>query len=175
MARAHEAVRAAADVGVTLWELDEVAAGVLAEHGAQPAFLGYHPHFAPTPFPGAICASVNEVIVHGIPDRRELGDGDLISIDIGAVLDGWVGDAARSFVVGTADPQDEQLIAHTGAVLQAGIDAAQVGNRLGDIGHAIGTIPISESTLNGNSRVGAPTGSFEVRSARAERRCYAGS
>lgn len=140
VALAHDAMRAAADVGVSLGELDAVAADVLAEHGATSAFLGYHPGFAPRPFPGVICASVNDVIVHGIPDDRRLEDGDLVSIDFGAILDGWVGDAARSFIVGTPRPEDAALITHTEQALQAGIEASQPGNRLGDVGHAIATV-----------------------------------
>ena len=140
VARAHEAMRAVAGVGVTLKELDAVAADVLDEHGATSAFLDYHPPFAPTPFPGVICASVNDVIVHGIPDDQALEDGDLLSIDFGAILDGWVGDAAASYIIGTPRPADEELIAHTDAALHAGIEAAQPGNRLGDVGHAIATI-----------------------------------
>lgn len=140
VARAHEAMRAAADVGVTLADLDEVARKVLAEHGADSAFLDYKPAFAPTPFPGVICSSVNDVIVHGIPSDQALQDGDLVSIDFGAILDGWVGDAAVSFIVGSPRPQDEELIATTDRALYAGIEAAQAGNRLGDISHAVGTI-----------------------------------
>jgi methionyl aminopeptidase len=140
VALAHEAMRVAADVGVSLKELDEVAADVLAEHGATSAFLGYQPGFATSPFPGVICASVNDVIVHGIPDDRRLADGDLLSIDFGAILNGWVGDAAVSFVVGTPRERDLALIERTEAALAAGIAAARPGNRLGDIGHAIQTI-----------------------------------
>jgi methionyl aminopeptidase len=140
VALAHDAMQAVAAVGVTLEELDEVAAGVLAEHGASSAFKGYHPSFAPAPFPGVICASVNDVVVHGIPGPQRLEDGDLLSIDFGAVLRGWVGDAARSYVVGTPRPEDLELIAHCDQALQAGIDAAQPGNRMGDIGHAVSTI-----------------------------------
>ena len=140
VAYAHDAIAEVADVGVSLRELDDVVRKVIADHGATSSFLGYHPHFAPTPFPGVICASVNDEIVHGIPDDRRLADGDLVSIDIGISLDGWVGDAARSFVVGEPRPEDEALIAHTTEALEAGIAAARPGNRLGDIGHAISTI-----------------------------------
>ena len=140
VALAHEAMFAAADVGVTLAELDAVAAGVLEEHGADSAFLGYQPGFAPSPFPGVICASVNDVVVHGIPDEQALQDGDLLSIDFGAILGGWVGDAARSYVVGTPRQEDLDLIARTEQALHAGIEAAVPGNRLGDVGHAIATI-----------------------------------
>jgi methionyl aminopeptidase len=140
VARALAAVRAAAAVGVTLRELDEIADRVIRDAGATPAFRGYHPHFAPTPFPGTICASVNEVIVHGIPDDTPLQDGDLLSIDCGAHLDGWTGDAAFSAVIGTADPRDEALIEVTREALWAGIEQARPGNRIGDIAAAIGEV-----------------------------------
>lgn len=139
VARALQEVRTHADVGVSLAELDEVASGVIEDAGAKPAFLDYHPSWAPTPFPGVICTSVNDAVVHGIPDETRLADGDLVSIDCGAFLHGWCGDAAISFVVGRADPADEALIDATAAALRRGIDAAQPGSRLGDIGHAIGS------------------------------------
>jgi methionyl aminopeptidase len=138
--RAHVRMRETATVGTTLAELDAIAREVLAEHGATSPFLGYHPHFAPSPFPGVICASVNDVVVHGFPTDQVLADGDLVSIDLGAVLNGWVGDAAVSFVVGEADPADLALIAHTEEALHAGIAAAVPGNRMGDIAAAIGAI-----------------------------------
>ncbi|MFJ8805915.1 type I methionyl aminopeptidase [Streptomyces sp. NPDC102490] len=140
VARALTAVRQAADVGVSLLELDAVAHEVLREAGAGSPFLGYRPSFAPTPFPGVICASVNDAIVHGIPDGYRLRDGDLVSIDCGALLDGWAGDSALSFVVGTPRPADVTLIETAERALEAGIDAAVVGNRIGDIAHAIGTV-----------------------------------
>lgn len=137
---ALQAVREAAAVGVTLLELDAVAAQVLDGAGAVSAFRGYQPTFARTPFPGVICSSVNEVVVHGIPDATPLRDGDLLSIDCGAVLDGWVGDAAFSMVVGAQDPDDLDLIEDTRRALHAGIAAAVPGARLGDIGSAVGSI-----------------------------------
>ncbi|MFF1548042.1 type I methionyl aminopeptidase [Streptomyces sp. NPDC058291] len=140
VARALTAVREAADVGVTLLELDEVAHDVLREAGASSPFLGYRPSFAPTPFPAVICASVNDAIVHGVPTRHRLRDGDLVSIDCGAELNGWVGDSAISFTVGRARPQDVRLIETAERALAAGIEAAVVGNRVGDIAHAIGTV-----------------------------------
>ncbi|MEU5144246.1 type I methionyl aminopeptidase [Streptomyces sp. BBFR25] len=140
VARALTAVRQAADVGVSLLELDAVAHEVLREAGAGSPFLGYRPSFAPTPFPGVICASVNDAIVHGIPDGYRLRDGDLVSIDCGALLDGWAGDSALSFVVGTPRPADVTLIETAERALEAGIGAAVVGNRIGDIAHAIGTV-----------------------------------
>lgn len=140
VARALTAVRQAADVGVSLLELDAVAHEVLREAGAGSPFLGYRPSFALTPFPGVICASVNDAIVHGIPDGYRLRDGDLVSIDCGALLEGWAGDSALSFVVGTPRPADVTLIETAERALEAGIGAAVVGNRIGDIAHAIGTV-----------------------------------
>ncbi|TXS39133.1 type I methionyl aminopeptidase [Streptomyces sp. OR43] len=134
------AAREAATVGVSLRELDEVAHGVLREAGAGSPFLNYRPHFAPTPFPGVICASVNDAIVHGIPNDLRLRDGDLVSIDAGATLDGWCGDSAISFIVGRARPEDTRLVDTAFEALEAGIAAAVVGNRIGDIAHAIGTV-----------------------------------
>ncbi|KOV99496.1 methionine aminopeptidase [Streptomyces sp. NRRL B-1140] len=140
VARALTAVRKAAGVGVSLLELDEVAHDVLREAGATSPFLGYRPSFAPTPFPAVLCVSVNDAIVHGIPGRYRLRDGDLVSIDFGAELGGWVGDSALSFVVGTPRAADLRLIETAERALAAGIEAAVVGNRIGDIAHAIGTV-----------------------------------
>ncbi|MET8448898.1 type I methionyl aminopeptidase [Streptomyces sp. NPDC005209] len=138
--RALTAVRQAARVGVSLLELDAVARRVLDEAGATSPFLGYRPSFAPTPFPAVVCASVNDAIVHGIPDRYRLRDGDLVSIDCGAELDGWVGDSAISFTVGRPRPADAHLIETAERALAAGIEAAVVGNRIGDIAHAVGSV-----------------------------------
>ncbi|WFB09410.1 type I methionyl aminopeptidase [Streptomyces sp. LX-29] len=140
VAKALEAVRGVAAVGVSLRELDETAREVLRAAGASSPFLGYRPHFAPTPFPAVICASVNDAIVHGIPDGYRLRDGDLLSVDCGAMLDGWAGDAAVSFTVGTPRPDDQRLVETTRRALEAGIAAAVVGARMGDIGHAIGSV-----------------------------------
>jgi methionyl aminopeptidase len=140
VARALAATRDAAAVGVTLRELDAVARDVLADVGATSAFLDYHPRFAPTPFPGVICASVNDAVLHGIPGDRPIAAGDLVSIDFGAVLDGWAADAAVSFVVGDAAADDVALIATAEEALVAGIAAARVGNRIGDISAAIGAV-----------------------------------
>ncbi|MBW5252459.1 type I methionyl aminopeptidase [Streptomyces sp. P01-B04] len=134
------AAREAAAVGVSLRELDEVAHEVLREASAGSPFLNYRPHFAPTPFPGVICASVNDAIVHGIPNDLRLRDGDLVSIDAGATLDGWCGDSAISFIVGRPRPADTRLVETAFEALEAGIAAAVVGNRIGDIAHAIGTV-----------------------------------
>ncbi|MGH3098735.1 MAG: type I methionyl aminopeptidase [Streptosporangiales bacterium] len=140
VAQALAAVRAEAAVGVTLKELDDVAATVIGEAGATSPFLNYQPSFASSPFPAVICASVNDVIVHGIPDVYRLREGDLVSIDCGAVVDGWAGDSAVSFNVGLARPEDAELIRITQQALDAGIAAARPGGRMGDIASAVGTI-----------------------------------
>ncbi|MEV6837112.1 type I methionyl aminopeptidase [Streptomyces sp. NPDC051133] len=138
--RALTAVREAARVGVSLLELDEVAREVLRAAGASSPFLGYRPSFAPTPFPAVICASVNDAIVHGVPTRYRLRDGDLLSVDCGAELGGWAGDSAISFTVGRARPDDLRLIETAERALAAGIEAAVVGHRIGDIAHAVGRV-----------------------------------
>ncbi|MFD8274541.1 type I methionyl aminopeptidase [Streptomyces flaveolus] len=140
VARALTAARQAADVGGSLLELDAVAREVLREAGATSPFLGYRPSFAPTPFPAVVCASVNDAIVHGIPDGYRLRDGDLLSLDCGATLDGWAGDSAISFIVGTPRPADTALIDTAERALAAAVDAAVVGNRIGDIAHAVGSV-----------------------------------
>lgn len=137
VARCLAAVQQASAPGVTLKELDTVAHDVMNDHGAKPAFLDYHPPFAPSPYPGVICASVNDAVVHAIPGSYRLADGDLVSIDIGAFVDGWCGDAAVSYVAGEADPGDLALIDTTTRALYAGIAAAERGNTLGDIGAAV--------------------------------------
>jgi methionyl aminopeptidase len=138
VAAALAACRAAAAVGVRLSELDQVARDVLAGAGATSPFLNYQPSFAHSPFPAVICASVNDAALHGIPDKRKLRDGDLLSVDFGATLDGWTGDAAISFPVGRPHPADTRLIETAEAALAAGIAAAVPGGRLGDISAAIG-------------------------------------
>lgn len=140
VANALAAAEAAAAVGVSLRELDEAARTVLEEAGARSPFLGYRPSFAPTPFPAVICTSVNDAIVHGIPTDYRLRDGDLVSVDCGAELDGWTGDAAVTFSVGTPREGDRELVAATRRALDAGIAAAVVGNRMGDISYAIGRV-----------------------------------
>jgi methionyl aminopeptidase len=140
VAAALDAVRRRATVGVSLRELDELAASVIAARGAQPLFLNYHPRWAPSPFPGVICASINDVVVHGIPSDARLADGDLVSIDCGARFDGWCGDAAISFIVGDPDPLDVALIETTVRALEAGITAVRPGNTMGDVGEAIGAV-----------------------------------
>ncbi len=134
------AARAVAAPGIALAELDAAAREVLAKAGATSPFLNYHPAFAPIPYPAVICTSVNDAALHGIPGDYRLRDGDLLSVDAGATLDGWVGDAAISFTVGEARDGDVELIASTESALMAGIAAAVPGGKLGDISAAIGKI-----------------------------------
>jgi methionyl aminopeptidase len=131
------AVRAEAEVGTSLRDLDEVAAAMLERAGASSSFLNYHPGFAPSPFPAVLCTSVNDAVVHGIPTGYRLRDGDLLSVDFAACLDGWHGDAAVSFVVGAVDRRDLDLIEATERALAEAIAAARPGGRMGDIGAAV--------------------------------------
>lgn len=133
VADALDAVREATRPGRTTAELDAVAAQVISRAGATPSFLGYHG------FSGTVCLSVNEEVVHGIPGERVLQAGDLLSVDCGAVVDGWHGDAAISLVVAGAgaDPEDELLVAVTERALWAGIAALVVGGHLGEVGAAV--------------------------------------
>lgn len=140
VAAALDAVRSHAQVGVTLAELDEVARVVIEQAGAKPAFLHYWPKWAPSPFPAVVCASVNDVVVHGIPGSYRLVKGDLVSVDCGASVDGWHGDAAVTFPVGSIVPQDRVLLEATQNALQDGIAAAIPGNRIGDVSRAIGVV-----------------------------------
>jgi methionyl aminopeptidase len=137
VARILAAVRAEAAAGTRLADLDDVARSVLAGAGATSPFLGYQPRFASVPYPAVICTSVNDAVLHGIPGRYRLADGDLLSVDCGAVLDGWAADAATSFTIGTPSEADSRLIATTEAALRAGIAAAVPGARIGDISAAI--------------------------------------
>lgn len=140
VARALAAVRVAAESGVRLIDLDQVARAVLQEAGAGSPFLGYQPSFADSPYPGVVCLSVNDAVLHGIPSRYRLRDGDLLSVDCGATLEGWTGDAAVSFCVGSTSAADSRLLERTEAALSAGIDAARPGARIGDISAAIGRV-----------------------------------
>jgi methionyl aminopeptidase len=140
VAIALQQMRDQAAVGVSLLELDQVARGVLAAHGASSPFLHYQPSFAHTPFPAVICSSVNNAALHGIPGPYRLADGDLVSLDFGATLNGWTGDSAISFTVGAPRAEDLRLIEAAERALAAGIAAARPGGRLGDISAAIGAI-----------------------------------
>ena len=140
VADALAATTTAARPGVRLTDLDQIARDIIAAAGATSPFLGYQPSFAPTPFPGVICTSVNDAVLHGIPSAYRLRDGDLLSIDCGAVLDGWAADAATSLSVGTGRPADQHFIATARTALAAGIAAAQVDAKIGDISAAIAAV-----------------------------------
>lgn len=124
-------VREAAQPGVTMKELDAIAADVIRSRGCTPSFLGYHG------FPAHICTSPNSVIVHGIPDGYRLREGDILSIDAGAIYEGFHGDAAVTFGIGEIDPAVARLLETTEAALWAGIQHVKHGSRLGDIGSAV--------------------------------------
>ena len=137
VARTLARLRDAARVGTTTGELDALARESLASAGAASSFLDYGAGWGIPAFPAVTCISVNDEIVHGIPGERVLADGDLVSVDFGAIVDGWHGDAAVSFSVGTARPQDVQLSEVTRQSLWHGIAAARLGGRIGDISAAI--------------------------------------
>jgi methionyl aminopeptidase len=121
--------------GVTTGELDEIAARMMRDAGAVSSFKGYGSN---PPFPGVICASLNDEVVHGIPSpQRRLAAGDLVSIDVGCILDGWHADCARTWTVGPVPDRVRELVDATRRGMEAGIAAALPGNRLGDIGSAI--------------------------------------
>jgi methionyl aminopeptidase len=129
--RCHEILRRKARPGVTTGELDAAAEKFIRSQGAEPVFKGYRG------FPGSICASPNSMVVHGIPGNYRLSRGDILSIDIGVVLDGWVADAAMTHPIGNVTPIAKRLLATTRASLFEAIDHCVVGNRLGDISHAV--------------------------------------
>jgi methionyl aminopeptidase len=130
-----ELLRGAAKAGVTTGELDALAEENIRSHGGIPSFLGYgHP-----PFPGTICASVNDEVVHGIPGSRELVDGDVISIDCGAIVDGWHGDAAITVAIGDVAPEVTELMRVTEDALWAGMAAARLSGRVSDISRGVET------------------------------------
>jgi len=131
VAEMHEKIRAAIRPGVTTAELDQIGRAVIDARGATSNFLGYHG------YPAVICASPNDVIVHGIPGNIVLNEGDIISIDCGAVVEGWHGDAAFTIGVGEIDPEAQRLLDITEASLMAGIKAMKPNNTLGDVGAAV--------------------------------------
>jgi methionyl aminopeptidase len=131
VAAMHQAVREAAVPGITTRELDAIAAEVVRERGCRASFLGYHG------FPATICTSPNSAIVHGIPDAYTLRTGDIISIDAGAIWEGWHGDAAFTMAIGDVPDEIQQLLDVTEEALWNGLRLARDGSRLGDVGHAI--------------------------------------
>lgn len=138
--------------GVTTLELDRAAEKFIRSQGATPAFKGYKG------FPGSICASPNDMVVHGIPGRFKLKRGDILSIDIGVVKDGWVADAARTFPVGEISAEARKLLDVTEASLFAAVEHCQAGNRLGDVSHAVQQTVESEGFSIVKSLVGHGVG-----------------
>jgi methionyl aminopeptidase len=133
LARCHEILRRKARPGVTTAEIDETAERFIRSQNAEPAFKGYRG------FPGSICASPNSMVVHGIPGPYRLKRGDILSIDIGVIYDGWVADAAITHPIGNVTPIAKRLLASTRAALFDAVEQCRVGNRLGDVSHAVET------------------------------------
>jgi methionyl aminopeptidase len=115
----------------TTFDVDRIAAEVIAKGGGKPSFKGYRG------YPANVCASVNDQVVHGIPGKRVLEPGDVVGVDVGVLLDGWQGDAAQSFAVGEISPEAQKLLRVTKEALFKGIEQARPGKRVGDIGHAV--------------------------------------
>ena len=137
VARAFALLRPHVRAGTRLDELDRIVADLLSSEGAGAPYKGYRPSPSVPPFPGTICASVNEQVVHGIPGSRKLGEGDVVGIDIGAVLGGWVGDACYTYAVGAVSPGARRLLDVTRECLEAAVAEVAPGKRLGDVGAAI--------------------------------------
>jgi methionyl aminopeptidase len=138
--RVLEATRDAAAVGVNLLELDALAHDMIRAEGAESCYIDYHPSFGGSKFGKVICTSVNDAVLHGLPFDYKLQDGDLLSLDFAASVGGWVSDSAISIVVGTPREEDLRLIEIAEEALVAGIAAAVVGNKVGDISAAIGDV-----------------------------------
>jgi methionyl aminopeptidase len=135
LANVLDAIQRELRPGVTSGALDELAEQMIREAGAVPSFKGYGSN---PPFPGSICASLNDEVVHGIPSRtRRIGEGDVVSIDVGCILDGWHADCARTWAIGRVPDRVRDLVDATRRGMEAGIAAAVPGNRLGDVGAAI--------------------------------------
>jgi methionyl aminopeptidase len=135
VAAIHEAVREVAAPGVSLLDLEEISARILDERGCTSSFLGYH-----GTYPATLCLSPNDVIVHGIPTRRRLEEGDILSVDAGAIFEGFHGDAAFTMAIGTVSPDAQRLIEVTEEALWAGIRQIRKGGHLGDIGAAVSAV-----------------------------------
>lgn len=134
------ALSEAADVGVDLLDLDALAHKMIRERGAESCYIDYHPSFGAMPFGKVLCTSVNDAVLHGLPHKYKLRDGDLVSFDFAVAVDKWVCDSAISVIVGTPREEDVRLIEHTQEALDAAIAVARPGNRVGDISAAIGAV-----------------------------------
>ncbi len=127
-------------VGVNLLELDRIAHEMITARGAESCYIDYHPSFGAMPFGKVLCTSVNDAVLHGLPYDYRIEDGDLVSVDFAASVDGWVADSAASVIAGTPRAADERLIRTTERALEAAIGQARAGKRLGDISAAIGDV-----------------------------------
>lgn len=127
-------------VGTNLLAIDRRAHDLIRRAGAESCYIDYHPSFGASPFGKVICTSINDAVLHGLPHDYALRDGDLVTLDFAVSVDGWVADSAVSFVVGTARDEDLALIDTTERALDAAISAAVVGNKIGDISHAVATV-----------------------------------
>ncbi len=135
-----ERLAAEAAVGMNLLELDAIAHRMIRERGAESCYIDYHPSFGASPFGKVLCTSVNDAVLHGLPHDRVLADGDVVSLDFAASVDGWVADSAVTVIVGTPRAEDERLIATTRTALEAAIEHARPGMKLGDVSAAIGDV-----------------------------------
>jgi methionyl aminopeptidase len=143
------ALSEAADVGVDLLDLDALAHRMIRDRGAESCYIDYHPSFGAMPFGKVLCTSVNDAVLHGLPHPYKLRDGDLVSFDFAASVDGWVCDSAVSVIVGTPREEDVRLIDHAQEALDAAIAVARPGNKVGDISAAIGDVGRSHGlTIN---------------------------
>ncbi|WP_029291323.1 type I methionyl aminopeptidase [Cellulomonas sp. HZM] len=133
-------LRDVAREGMTLKDLDAHAHRMIDDAGAHSVYLGYHPSFGAMPYPGVLCTSVNDAALHGLPSDHVLADGDVLSIDFAAQVQGWVADSALTFQIGTQTDEATRLIDTTEKALAAGIAQARPGKRMGDVSHAIGRI-----------------------------------
>ncbi|TBN56181.1 type I methionyl aminopeptidase [Glaciihabitans arcticus] len=140
VANVLEQTAAASVVGTNLLEIDKLAHSLIRARGAESCYIDYHPSFGASPFGKVLCTSVNDAALHGLPHDYVLRDGDLVSLDFAASVDGWVCDSALSFVVGAPRDEDLRLIDTVDRALAAGIAAAQPGGRMGDVSAAIGAV-----------------------------------
>lgn len=131
LAETYDYLTGLAGVGVTTLELDRAARSFIEKRGGRPAFLHYQG------FPASLCASVNQVVIHGIPNKRKMASGDILSMDLGIDLKGYISDAALSIPIGTVSPEARQLLTVTEECLYKGIEACRTGNRIKDISRAV--------------------------------------
>ena len=135
-----ERLAAETAVGVNLFELDRIAHDMIRERGAESCYIDYHPSFGASPFGKVLCTSVNDAVLHGLPHDYALQDGDMVSLDFAASVDGWVADSAITVIAGTPRAQDQKLIDTTQVALKAAIEVALSGMKLGDVSAAIGDV-----------------------------------